>query len=51
MARTQEERRADTRARLIASGAELFARQGVDGASVDAIADRAGRTWALRRQR
>ncbi|MEY2567041.1 MAG: hypothetical protein QOE35_1570 [Actinomycetota bacterium] len=43
-ARTQEERRADTRERLLRAAAELFARKGVDAVSVDAIADEAGRT-------
>src|SRR6187399_542169 len=40
----QEERKAQTRANLLAAAAELFASQGIAGASVDAIADRAGRT-------
>jgi AcrR family transcriptional regulator len=44
MARTQEERKADTRARLLAAAAELFANQGVDAVSVDAVAQAAGRT-------
>jgi AcrR family transcriptional regulator len=43
-AMTQEERRADTRERLLRAAAELFARKGVDAVSVDAIADGAGRT-------
>jgi AcrR family transcriptional regulator len=42
--RTQEERRADTRARLLDAAAELFAEHGIAGASVDAIAETAGRT-------
>jgi len=41
---TQEERRADTRRRLLTAAAELFAERGVDGTSIDAIADRADRT-------
>ena len=41
---TQGERRAETRERLLAAAAELFAERGVDGASVDAIAERADRT-------
>lgn len=42
--KTQEERRADTRERLLRAAADLFARKGVDAVSVDAIADEAGRT-------
>jgi len=41
---TQEERRADTRQRLLAAAAELFAERGIEGSSVDAIAERAQRT-------
>lgn len=41
---TQEERRADTRRRLLDAAADLFAARGVDGASIDAIAERAERT-------
>lgn len=41
---TNVERRAETRQRLLAAAAELFADRGVDGASVDAIARRAERT-------
>jgi AcrR family transcriptional regulator len=41
---TQGERRADTRQRLLDAAAELFAERGIDGASVDAIAERAERT-------
>ena len=41
---TQEERRAQTREALLEAGATLFAERGVAGASVDAIAERAGRT-------
>lgn len=44
MARTQGERRAETRARLLAAAAELFSDQGVDAVSVDAVAEAAGRT-------
>jgi AcrR family transcriptional regulator len=41
---TNEERRAETRQRLLAAAATLFAERGVDGASIDAIAERAERT-------
>jgi len=41
---TNGERRAETRERLLAAAASLFAERGVDGASVDAIAQRAQRT-------
>jgi AcrR family transcriptional regulator len=41
---TQGERRAETRQRLLDAAAELFAARGIDGASVDAIAERADRT-------
>jgi AcrR family transcriptional regulator len=41
---TQGERRADTRRRLLLAAAELFADRGVDGTSIDAIAERADRT-------
>jgi len=44
MSRTQQERKAETRARLLAAAADLFADQGVDAVSVDAVADAAGRT-------
>lgn len=44
MARTQEQRKAETRRRLLAAAAELFAREGYDAVSVDAIADAAERT-------
>lgn len=44
MARTQEERKTETRARLLDAAAELFADQGVDAVSVDAVAEAAGRT-------
>jgi AcrR family transcriptional regulator len=42
--KTQEERKAETRARLLAAAADLFAEQGIDAVSVDAVAHRAGRT-------
>lgn len=41
---TQGERRAQTRQRLLDAAAELFAERGIEAASVDAIAERAGRT-------
>ena len=41
---TQGERRAETRERLLVAAAELFAERGVEGSSVDAIAERADRT-------
>jgi AcrR family transcriptional regulator len=41
---TQGERRAATRQRLLDAAAELFAARGVEGSSVDAIAERAERT-------
>jgi AcrR family transcriptional regulator len=44
MSQTQQERKAETRARLLAAAAELFAAQGVDAVSVDAVAEAAGRT-------
>lgn len=44
MAQTQAERKAETRARLLAAGADLFADRGIDGVSVDAVAEAAGRT-------
>lgn len=44
MARTQEQRKAETRQRLLAAAADLFAREGFDAVSVDAIADAADRT-------
>ncbi|MGI8663331.1 MAG: TetR/AcrR family transcriptional regulator [Acidimicrobiales bacterium] len=40
----QEERKADTRARLIAAAAELFAAKGFHAVSAEAVADAAGRT-------
>jgi AcrR family transcriptional regulator len=42
--KTQQERKAETRARLLDAAAELFAAQGVDAVSVDAVAGAAGRT-------
>ena len=44
MPKTQEERKAETRARLLSAAAGLFADQGVDAVSVDAVAEAAGRT-------
>ncbi|MCU1453063.1 MAG: putative transcriptional regulator, TetR family [Acidimicrobiales bacterium] len=44
MARTQEQRRAETRARLIAAAADLFARKGFHAVSAEAVADAADRT-------
>ena len=44
MAQTQQERKAETRARLLAAAADLFADQGIDAVSVDAVAEAAGRT-------
>ena len=44
MSQTQVQRKAETRSRLIAAAAELFADQGVDAVSVDAVAEAAGRT-------
>ena len=41
---TQGERRADTRQRLLNAAAVLFAERGVEGTSIDAIAQRADRT-------
>ena len=41
---TQDERRAETRGRLLDAAAELFVERGVEGASIDAIAHRADRT-------
>lgn len=41
---TQEQRRARTREALLEAGATLFAARGIAGASVDAIAEAAGRT-------
>jgi AcrR family transcriptional regulator len=44
MARTQEDRRAQTRALLIAAAADLFARKGFHAVSAEAVADAADRT-------
>ncbi len=44
MARTQQERRADTRDRLLSAAAQLFAEHGIDAVSVDVVAEAAGRT-------
>ncbi len=44
MAQTQQERKADTRARLLDAAANLFAERGIDAVSVDTVADAAGRT-------
>lgn len=44
MARTQDQRKAETRGRLLSAAATLFAREGYDAVSVDAIADAADRT-------
>lgn len=40
----QEERKAETRARLLAAAADLFAHKGFHAVSADAVADAAGRT-------
>src|SRR5688572_22440221 len=44
MGRTQEERRAETRAQLLTSAAELFARKGFHATSAEAVAVAADRT-------
>jgi len=44
VSQTQEERKAETRARLLNAAADLFAEQGIDAVSVDAVAEAAGRT-------
>ncbi len=44
MARTQEERRAETRALLLAAAAEQFARRGFHATSAEAVASAADRT-------
>jgi AcrR family transcriptional regulator len=41
---TQQVRRAQTRTRLLEAAAQLFATRGIDGSSIDAIADLADRT-------
>src|SRR5262249_13137429 len=43
-AQRQEERKAETRARLIAAAADLFARKGFHAVSAEAVADAADRT-------
>jgi AcrR family transcriptional regulator len=43
-AQTQEERKTQTRARLIAAAADLFARKGFHAVSAEAVADAADRT-------
>src|SRR3954452_3343578 len=43
-AQTQEERKAETRARLIAAAADLFARKGFHAVSAETVADAAERT-------
>lgn len=42
--RTRDEQRAETRARLLASAAEVIAARGLDGASIDQITELAGYT-------
>ncbi|MGH9018068.1 MAG: TetR/AcrR family transcriptional regulator [Acidimicrobiales bacterium] len=42
--RTQQQRKADTRERLLTAAAALFAEHGIDAVSVDAVAEAAGRT-------
>jgi len=42
--KTQQERKAETRERLLVAAAQLFAEFGVDAVSVDAVAEAAGRT-------
>jgi AcrR family transcriptional regulator len=44
VARTQQERKADTRDRLLSAAAQLFADHGIDAVSVDVVAEAAGRT-------
>ncbi len=44
VARTQEERKAETRDRLVSAAADLFARKGFHATSTDAVADAADRT-------
>jgi AcrR family transcriptional regulator len=44
VARTQEERKAETRARLLDAAADLFARRGFHAVSTDAVAEAADRT-------
>jgi AcrR family transcriptional regulator len=44
MAQTQGERKADTRERLLVAAADLIAAHGIDGVSVNEVAEAAGRT-------
>jgi AcrR family transcriptional regulator len=44
VARTQEERRTETRAQLLAAAADLFAHKGFHATSAEAVADAANRT-------
>jgi AcrR family transcriptional regulator len=44
VSQTQQERKAETRALLLSAAADLFAAQGIDAVSVDAVAEAAGRT-------
>src|SRR5476651_2374791 len=44
MARTQEARRSETRAQLLAAAADLFAHNGYHATSAEAVADAAHRT-------
>jgi AcrR family transcriptional regulator len=44
MGRTQEQRKAETRQRLLAAAAELFAAKGVHAVSLEAVAEAADRT-------
>lgn len=44
MSRTQEERKAETKGRLLDAAADLFAREGFHATSTDAVADAADRT-------
>jgi AcrR family transcriptional regulator len=44
LARTQEQRKADTRSRLLAAASDLFARRGFHAVSTEAVADAADRT-------
>lgn len=44
MARTQQERKAETRTRLLDAAADLFARRGLNGVSAEAVCDAADRT-------
>src|SRR3954449_5146060 len=43
-AQTQEERKAETRSRLIAAAADLFARKGFHAVAAEAVAEAADRT-------